>query len=112
MVKVGDRFKKFFSHSSKNGRHRPPPLISLANGLGIPPPPPKGALGVSSPVPPSPGIAGGETADVAFYTKPTVNEVNEENDFDNDSIASSSGKYFKAKESECNRVYGRKPHVV
>ena len=57
----------------------------------VPPPPPKGAYGVSSPVPASPGIAGGATADVAFYKSPTKEDLDQENSYDDDAIASSSG---------------------
>ena len=52
---------------------------------------PKGAIGVSTPVPSSPAAPGGELADVAFYEAPTDQEIEEENSFDNDAIASSSG---------------------
>ena len=86
MVKVGDRFLKFFSK-----KHQDHPTLSISSMTDVPPPPPKGAYGVSSPVPASPGIAGGATADVAFYKSPTKEDLDQENSYDDDAIASSSG---------------------
>jgi hypothetical protein len=87
MVKVGDRFLKFFSN-----RHNGNSTNLSVDVTEAPPPPPKiFGTGIHSPVPASPGIAGGETADVAFYCSPTDEELKQENCYDDDSIASSSG---------------------